>query len=457
VLGMFDTEYDLANGAIRLMRATDCGSTFMAYWAKPGEPVSVVPIDDQTPQKPRIIGRVTINGVAMRALFATGAGSSALSLHSAARLGIKPGGPDMEEAGVMGGLGRRYVRTWITHVASLDIGGEQIKNAKLRVGDLGDVDFDVLLGADFFLSHRIYVAKGQRKLYLTYNGGPVFDFSHRTAPGAATPAATTPGTESPAAPEPGDADGYSRRGQVRAARGDLAGALDDLNHAIDLAPKQASYRVERAELHLRRREPLLAQSDLDHAIELDPANVPALLARAFVDRRQGNTSDVRRDIDAAAAAATKASDQRLAISAAYMSIDALAPAIAQLDLWIANHPDDAKRPIALNQRCWARALQGQQLDLALKDCNAAVSAQPKEASFRDSRGLVHLRMGDYPHALQDYDAALAADAKPAWSYYGRGLTKLKLGRAADGQADIAAATKINPKLPDEAKRYGITP
>ena len=31
-----------------------------------------------------------------------------------------------------------------------------------------------LLGADFFRSHRVYVARGQRKVYVSYMGGPVF-------------------------------------------------------------------------------------------------------------------------------------------------------------------------------------------------------------------------------------------------------------------------------------------
>jgi hypothetical protein len=39
------------------------------------------------------------------------------------------------------------------------------------------LDVDMLIGADFFLSHRIYVANSQRKLYFTYNGGPVFNLT----------------------------------------------------------------------------------------------------------------------------------------------------------------------------------------------------------------------------------------------------------------------------------------
>ena len=33
---------------------------------------------------------------------------------------------------------------------------------------------EMLIGADFVRSHRIYVALGQRKVYFSYLGGPVF-------------------------------------------------------------------------------------------------------------------------------------------------------------------------------------------------------------------------------------------------------------------------------------------
>jgi len=40
----------------------------------------------------------------------------------------------------------------------------------------------MLIGADFFLSHRVYVASSQNRLYFTYNGGPVFDLSPAREP-----------------------------------------------------------------------------------------------------------------------------------------------------------------------------------------------------------------------------------------------------------------------------------
>jgi tetratricopeptide (TPR) repeat protein len=113
--------------------------------------------------------------------------------------------------------------------------------------------------------------------------------------------------------------------------------------------------------------------------------------------------------------------------------------------------------MALNGRCWARALSGVDLALALKDCNAALSARPHTPSFLDSRGLVRVRMGDYAKAIADYDEVLAADHKIAWSFYGRGIAKLRLGQKEAGEADVKKAKELESELPEKAKKLGIAP
>jgi len=73
VLKVGDVEYDLANGAIRLMRVDDCRRTMMAYWVAPGQGYSVIDIGDTTPMEPHTTGTVYLNGKRIRALFDTGA------------------------------------------------------------------------------------------------------------------------------------------------------------------------------------------------------------------------------------------------------------------------------------------------------------------------------------------------------------------------------------------------
>jgi tetratricopeptide (TPR) repeat protein len=113
--------------------------------------------------------------------------------------------------------------------------------------------------------------------------------------------------------------------------------------------------------------------------------------------------------------------------------------------------------VALADRCWARALLGQELDKALADCTQALWADSKNAAALDSRGLVRLRRGDYKRAISDYNDALALMPKGPWSLYGRGLAKLHLGMNTEGQSDIAAAKALQPKIAEQAASYGIVP
>ena len=130
-----------------------------------------------------------------------------------------------------------------------------------------------------------------------------------------------------------------------------------------------------------------------------------------------------------------------------------AQALAQL-----NHgsgpPDEARRDVALNSRCWARVLLSIELDQALDDCDAAIDAEPKNAAYLDSRGWVHLRMGNDKKALADFDRSLELRPGTAWSLYGRGLTKRRLGDDAGAEADLARRARRRPTS-TEADTRGI--
>jgi len=97
-----------------------------------------------------------------------------LSLRGAAKAGIKRDDATFKPGGLSGGIAERLEQTWIVPVQSFKIGDEEIRNTQLRVSEIDLDNVDMLIGADFFLSHRIFVANTQHKLYFTYNGGPVF-------------------------------------------------------------------------------------------------------------------------------------------------------------------------------------------------------------------------------------------------------------------------------------------
>ena len=469
VFSLGDVEYDLANGMIGILRTKgDCRKTSLAYWANAkGLPYSVIDIEFAKADNPHTRGEAYVNGSKIRVLFDTGASASILTLDAARRAGISLESPGVSAAGMSHGIGRRAVATWIAPFASFKIGDEEIRNTHLRIGDERVAKWDMLIGPDFFLSHHILVATSQRKLYFTYNGGPVFNLATMPAPaGTATAGATAPAAPAaadaatqPAQGEQLDAAGYARRGSASASRREYEPALADLTRAIELDPANADHFYERGRAYASNGQADKALEDFSQAIRLKPDDVRALMARAEIRALRHEPAEaIGPDLDAADHAAAKQAEMRLELGGLYQRVGNYPAAIAQYDDWInSHHGDDIAMPRARNARCWARALTGQGLDQALEDCNFAVRKDPKTAAFFDSRGLVYLRQGRYDKALADYDAALALNPKIAWSLYGRGLAKQHLGQAAAGDADVAAATALFPKIAAEAASHGLVP
>ena len=184
VLGRFDTEYDFAHGLIRLVRPRDCAHADLAYWAT-ARPHSMMAIERGAGSIDVPRGTAWLNGTAIRVLFDTGATHSLLALRAAERAGVRPDSPGVTPGGELHGAGPHPIRSWIAPFASFRIGDEEILHTHLRVGDLGLGDTDMLLGADFFLAHHVYISASQQRAYFTYNGGPVFNLSAPpTAPAA---------------------------------------------------------------------------------------------------------------------------------------------------------------------------------------------------------------------------------------------------------------------------------
>jgi tetratricopeptide (TPR) repeat protein len=460
ILGMADVEYDLPDGVIRLMRARDCNGTNLAYWAN-GKPYSVLAID-AAGWGSHITGTIELNGTKVRATFDTGAPGSILSLAAARRLGMRPGGPGVVEGDDIGGGGSGVVKTWIAPFDSLKIGdNETIQKIRLRVGD-SDAGIDMLIGADFFLSHRIYVANRQRKMFVTYAGGPVFNLS---VDGPATASTALP---KPTGPEPTDADSFSRRAAVAATRRDYASAIADFTRANALAPNDARYLYQRAQAYSGSKQPVLAMADVDKALAITPSDVDMLLFRVQLHLDGGDlakaTEPVAADLQAADRAAASQADSRLAIATGYITLiqesgkaDVYDPALSQLDYWLKYHPDDFRFPEALNARCWLRAITGRDLDRGLADCDRSLRIRANVADTLDSRGLVQLRLGALDRAIADFDAAIRVRPKTPTSLYGRGLAKQRKGDATGGKADLAAALAMEPKVAGWFRNFGVMP
>jgi tetratricopeptide (TPR) repeat protein/predicted aspartyl protease len=462
-LEKWDVEYDLAKGVVRLFKSDDCKHTRLAYWVAPDQSLSMMDINYTTFLRPHAMGAAFINGAQITVLFDTGASTSVLSLVAASRAGVRPDTAGVVEAGYSSGIGRGAVKTYIAPFSSFKIGdGEEIKNTRLRIADINLDHGDMLLGADFFLSHHVFVANSQHRLYFTYNGGPVFNLSRNVSADTAAP------TQAPAAPkqdELADAAAYARRGAASLGRRDFEHAIADFTRAFELNPNESEFVYQRGMAYWENKQPILAMSDLDRALELNPDYLAARISRAQLrsanEDRAGAAADLAADLDAADRLAPKQADVRFTLGQLFQKADLWSRAVAQYDLWIANHPDDSKMSSALYRRCRSRAVPGKDLAKALDDCNAAYRLNsrsgPGAAAVLESRGLVRLRLGDYDKSIADYDDALKLAPKNAWSLYGRGVAKIRKKKTAEGEADLAQASALSSNVAAEFKDRGISP
>ena len=446
ILALFDAEYDLAHGMIRILRTNgECGKTDMAYWAAGDTPVSAVDLlGDGREWWPEIRAKLMLNGHEVDAVFDTGA-TTVVSLDAAHSAGVKDA--NMKRAGHLTGAGSGKADAWTAPFDRVQLGGEAVLHNHLEVGDFRFQGADVLVGIDFFLSHHIYVSNDQQRMYFTYNGGPVFALNTSAAAAAEAPASGADDTMT--------AEEHARRGAASLARQDARAALADLDRACALEPGNGSFFAMRARVYTALEDADKALQDLDTALRLDPGQADARLARAglrhFKDQREAALDDLS-TLDKTL---PPQSQIRESMAVLYETLNRPAEALAQWNQWIPAHRHDIALENAYNGRCWARAELGVDLDKALDDCDEAVDADPKNASYLDSRAWVYLRLGKLPKAKADFDRSLALRPEGALSLYGRGLARLRLDEAASGQADLAKARKAQADIDAWIKRAGL--
>jgi clan AA aspartic protease (TIGR02281 family) len=183
----FATEFDLANGVIRLLRPEDCKPEQLAYW---GKSYSMAEIDRTNEGAPSIEANVLVNGRQVHAVLDTGAPTTQISRSSAERAGVAPGLKGVAVAGAAAGIAGKKIEAWEGTFSTFALGDEVVRNVKFGISDLfgGDTVQDtgsnlarpvndlpsMLIGCDFFLSHHIMVLFKEHKLLFTYNGGPIF-------------------------------------------------------------------------------------------------------------------------------------------------------------------------------------------------------------------------------------------------------------------------------------------
>ncbi len=166
-LSHFDADIDLPRRRIGFYRAAACRTPFAPPW--PGATIYRLPA--------RITGggqflvTVTVDGVRLVALLDSGAEATAINRRAMAKLGLTParlaGDPKREEIGI--DMGRRAAS--LHHFATFKVGAETYRDPTIWVSDMPLLAADMLLGADFFQSHRVWLSFAQQTVFVAVAEG----------------------------------------------------------------------------------------------------------------------------------------------------------------------------------------------------------------------------------------------------------------------------------------------
>jgi len=208
------------------------------------------------------------------------------------------------------------------------------------------------------------------------------------------------------------------RGRAYRAKGDYDHAIADYTEAIRIEPNYVLAVYSRGIAYFNKKDYDRAVADYTMSLRLAPRDIIAL-------QNRGHAYQARQDYDRAIAD--------------YSEAIRIEPKFA----W------------AFNDRCYARAIAGRELQQALADCNEALRLIPNDIHTFDSRGLAYLRLGEFEKAITDYNAVLKFNPRQAGSLYGRGVAKQKMGDNAGGDADIIAAKAMRAGIVEEFAGYGV--
>ncbi len=212
--GQYDVEIDLKDNAINLYHPQACAAVNLAYW---GDAYNVVDMEKRGWQS---MLKAKLNGHSVAAVLDTGTRFSNLTERAAGELGaqrdeksilqneprmadvqptdllsltkvsygvgIYQPGPDIGSFGVFQPVvNDNRTGYWLAKFNNFTMDEESISPARLRVvptprltnevgSRLGQQYFayDMVLGVDFLLAHRVMISNSQMKFYFSHTGGP---------------------------------------------------------------------------------------------------------------------------------------------------------------------------------------------------------------------------------------------------------------------------------------------
>ena len=160
-LSVFDLVLDMPARVVALYAVSGCTERFLP-WPQPYSAIAA-----ENPMDAALVLPVVLDGVRLRALLDTGAGSTLLAAPGMARIGLSVAALASDPRQEVGGLGPRTVVMHRHRFATLQVGAEVVDRplfwaAPVQLSPI----VDMLLGADWLAGKRVWISFATKQVFV---------------------------------------------------------------------------------------------------------------------------------------------------------------------------------------------------------------------------------------------------------------------------------------------------
>ncbi len=243
----------------------------------------------------------------------------------------------------------------------------------------------------------------------------------------------------------GPGSGAAERAENLFYKHDYPHALEQIEDAIKLEPKNAFYFGVRAAIHVAQDNTWAAISDYTAMIELRPDDPRIYRERARRYKTMRDFPKAASDLDKAIALAPKDALNFEERASLHYWQQQYPEAIADLTTAIGLDPSNRR---LLMDRAYFYEHIGQH-SRALDDCNALIKSDPTRPEGYECRFNIYQSMGNANEAIAAATSAIAFDPNNAELYVTRGNLQLSLGRWREAHDDFEKVASLAPDDPEK--------
>jgi len=159
-LGGLDADFDMPAERITLYRPRGCSGRFVPPW--PGARYYTLPAE--LSDGGQLFVTVSIDGHRLKAMVDSGAETTVLNASALGKLGVPRAALDGDRHVAAHGIDMQAHLAYLHHFREVRIGAEIYNGNAVWVGEMKLLPADMLLGSDFFRSHRVWLSWTRREV-----------------------------------------------------------------------------------------------------------------------------------------------------------------------------------------------------------------------------------------------------------------------------------------------------